>query len=314
MEPEMEYVYTVYKEGSISKAAEKLFMTQPALSIAIRRVESKLNAMLFDRSQHPLMLTNVGKLYIEKYHEIKLLEKELASQINDVHELQRGELVIGGTHFTLSYVLSPVLSEFSNLYPNITIRLFECGSNQLEALLLNGTIDICLKCDANSPALKPIDFAFRDYLLMAVPKAYIAQYDLPDTGLTLDMVKNDAFIDSDKHYLNFNELSKLPYLVLTSGNNLRVRFLELFQEQQIEPIIKMQIEQIVTAYHLSDSGMGATLTSAMLIKKSVCNNLVYYKIDSPLMIRDFQVIGRQKRYVPNVIRRFVEMLKLEYMK
>lgn len=312
MDQEMEYIYTVYQEGSISKAAEKLFITQPALSIAIRRAESKLNAMLFDRSQHPLKLTNVGEIYLQKYHEIKILEKELTSQISDIHELQQGELVIGGTHFILSYVLAPVLSKFSSQYPNIVIRLFECSSSQLESLLINGTIDLCLKCDECNTSVQPMDDAFQDHLLMAVPKAYVSQYNLPDNGLTLDMVKNDQHLHNHSGFIDLQCLANLPFIALTSGNNLRERFMELFKQNSLEPNVKMQIEQIVTAYHLADNGIGATLTSAMIVKNNRSNNLVFYKIDSPLMIRDFKVIGRRKRYISNTSARFIEMLRMHY--
>ncbi len=313
MEQEMAYVYTVYQEGSVSKAAEKLFISQPALSIAIRRVESRLNSVLFDRSQYPLKLTNVGELYIQKYHEIKLLEKELASQINDIHELNQGELVIGGTHFILSYVLAPVLSAFSSRYPNIVIRLYECSSSQLESLLTNGNIDLCLKCDnCTAPSMVPIDDAFRDHLLMAVPKAYVQEFNLPDVWLTLDMVKNNMHLNGQTPCIDIQHLAKLPYLVLTAGNNLRERFIELFDHSGIKPNIKMQIEQIATAYHLADNGMGATLTSEMIIKNNTCHNLVFYLIDSPLMIRDFKVIGRHKRYISNANAKFIQMLKEHY--
>lgn len=308
----MEYVYTVYQEGSISKAADKLFITQPALSMAIRRVENKLNGILFDRSQYPLKLTHIGNLYIQKYHQIKLLENELTSQINDIYELQQGNLTIGGTHFVLSYVLPPIISEFCTLYPNITVQLYECDSNQLDTLLARGTIDLCLKCDTCSPPLQVTDYAFQDHLLLAVPKSYVSRYSLPDSRITLDMIKNNDYLSTSNSNLDFMYLSKLPYLVLTSGNNLRTRFKNLFQNQNIQPIIKMELEQFVTAYHLADSGMGATLTSVMIIQKSACNNLVYYQIDSPLMTRDFNVIGRHKSYVSHTASRFIEILKLYY--
>lgn len=308
----MEYIYAVYQEGSISKAAEKLFITQPALSMAIRRVEKALNVVLFDRSQHPLKLTNIGEIYIQKYRELKILKNELISQINDINQLQKGELSIGGTHFILSYVLAPVLSDFSQRHPEIDIRLFECSSDKLETLLLNGRIDLCLKCDDCNPALEPIDYAFRDYLLMAIPQKYVVQYGLPDIGMTLDMVKKGDYLNDNHTFIDFKFLENLPYLVLTTGNNLRERFMKIFEQNRVKPNIKMQIEQIVTAYGLADNGMGATLTSAMIIKKSSSNNLIYYKVDSPLMIRDFSIVGRRKRYISNASAGFIDILKSYY--
>ena len=77
MEANMKYVYQLYLDRSFSKAAEHLYMTQPALSIAIKRVEAELGAELFDRSRHPLELTQAGEAYIATIRQIRHLEEEL---------------------------------------------------------------------------------------------------------------------------------------------------------------------------------------------------------------------------------------------
>lgn len=105
MEQNMKYVYEVYKHGSFSKAAESLFITQPALSISIQRVENSIGMPLFDRSKKPLTLTEAGSLYIRKYQQIEHLEQELTQQLNDLSELNTGSLRIGGSHYFNSYVV-----------------------------------------------------------------------------------------------------------------------------------------------------------------------------------------------------------------
>ena len=84
MEQEMEYIYRIYQCKSFSKAAAELYMTQPALSLAVRRVEEAIGAKLFDRNSRSLTLTEAGELYIRKYHEIRNLEKELHQQLQDL--------------------------------------------------------------------------------------------------------------------------------------------------------------------------------------------------------------------------------------
>ena len=75
MELEKKYIYQVYVNGSFSKAAEALFVTQPALSIAIRKVEKAIGAALFHRGQRPLTLTPVGEMYISYIKKEMLLER-----------------------------------------------------------------------------------------------------------------------------------------------------------------------------------------------------------------------------------------------
>ena len=79
MPEEMDYVYEVYKEKSFSTAAKKLFVTQPALSSAIKKAEEKIGAVLFDRSTVPVQLTDAGKVYIQAIEQIKSIKEEIIS-------------------------------------------------------------------------------------------------------------------------------------------------------------------------------------------------------------------------------------------
>ena len=92
MQPEMKYIYTVYQCGSFSKAAEKLFLTQPALSISVQKAEHEVGMPLFNRDKKPLELTEAGMIYIQKIEQIQHLEQELAMQLNDLCVL--AELII----------------------------------------------------------------------------------------------------------------------------------------------------------------------------------------------------------------------------
>ena len=99
MELEKKYIYQVYVNGSFSKAAEALFVTQPALSIAIRKVEKAIGAALFHRGQRPLTLTPVGEMYISYIKKEMLLEQEMKQQIDDLHGLMSGDICLGGTNY-----------------------------------------------------------------------------------------------------------------------------------------------------------------------------------------------------------------------
>ena len=312
MEHEMEYIYAVYQEGTISKAAEKLFITQPALSMALKRVEKKLGNTLFDRSQIPLQLTHAGEIYIQKCREIKLLEQEMGNQINDLHLMQKGTLTIGGTQFILSYVLAPVVSLFSERYPQVTLRILECHSGQAEHLLLNGSIDLYLRSSECPPTLTRIAPAFSDNMLVAMPKRYIAQYNLPKSGLTLSMVQQNEHHKATCPSTDFRLLAHVPYLCLADGNNLSERLRALFRQHSIKPNIKMELEQLTTSYYLADSGIGATLSSEMLIKKSISNHLMFYKVDSPLMTRQFYFVGRRKGYISKASETFIRTVQTHY--
>jgi len=84
----MNYVYEVYKEQSFSKAAENLYISQPALSSMIKKIETKIGMPLFDRSTSPIQLTECGKKYIKTAEKIMDLENEFAYYVGNLQELQ----------------------------------------------------------------------------------------------------------------------------------------------------------------------------------------------------------------------------------
>lgn len=93
----MNYVYEVYKEQSFSKAAENLYISQPALSSMIKKIETKIGMPLFDRSTSPIQLTECGKKYIKTAEKIMDLENEFAYYVGNLQELKTGRLSVGGT-------------------------------------------------------------------------------------------------------------------------------------------------------------------------------------------------------------------------
>ena len=85
---EMKYVYEVYKEKSFSKAAKKLFISQPALSNMVRKAEKEMGAPIFDRSTIPLTVTKEGAYYIRTVEKILFLERNLERYFQDIAGLQ----------------------------------------------------------------------------------------------------------------------------------------------------------------------------------------------------------------------------------
>ena len=140
----MEYVYEVYKQKSFSKAAAKLYISQPSLSANVKRIEKKVGYPLFDRSTKPLELTECGKQYIHAVHQIMTATTEFETFINDFGELRTGSLHFGGSNFFSSWGLPPLLARFSAKYPDLEISLVEAKSRELVKLLQDSQIDFIL--------------------------------------------------------------------------------------------------------------------------------------------------------------------------
>ena len=170
MEANMKYVYQLYLDRSFSKAAEHLYMTQPALSIAIKRVEAVLGAELFDRSRHPLELTQAGESYIATIRQIRHLEEELQREVDDLKQLGHGTLRLGGTHYINNYILADALADFAGAHPGVTIDLEEGSARRLTGMLRDRELDLTFSCAAE--VLEEFEHvpAFSDHILLAVPE------------------------------------------------------------------------------------------------------------------------------------------------
>lgn len=140
----MEYVYAVYKEKSFSKAAEKLFISQPSLSANVKREEQSVGYPIFDRSMKPLGLTEPGKKYIETVEKILSMQNEFSEYIDDLGDLKTGRLVLGGSSLYSSWVLPPLMGNFSKTYPLVQLELVEETTTNLQRMLQNGEIDFLL--------------------------------------------------------------------------------------------------------------------------------------------------------------------------
>lgn len=177
MEIEMVYIHEIYKQGSFSKAADILFVTQPTLSLAVKRVEAKIGMPVFERGKSPLTLTPAGEIYIDKIYKIQQIEQNLQDEINDIKNLKIGKLIIGGTNYINSYILSPIISKFQELFPGIDISIVESSSDKLIQMVYENNIDLTFNCGIEDEK-KFIYFpAFDDKIMLAVPNNFLLKYE-----------------------------------------------------------------------------------------------------------------------------------------
>ena len=121
----MNYIYAVYKEGSFSKAAKSLFISQPSLSATVKRIEEKVGYPIFDRSTKPLQLTEPGRQYIRTVEKLMSVENDFTEYINDWGGLKAGNLTLGGSSLFSSWVLLHIMAEFSRKFPLVKLKLKE---------------------------------------------------------------------------------------------------------------------------------------------------------------------------------------------
>ncbi|MBT9776083.1 LysR family transcriptional regulator [Clostridium sp. MCC353] len=309
MQQEMKYIYQIYEDGSFSKAAEHLFITQPALSIAVSKIEASLGMALFDRRRHPLQPTAAGQAYIDTIKKIKMLEDDLECRINDMRDLNTGTIRIGGSHYLNAYILPKILADFSREYPGIRLELVEKSSGILADMLSEQNLDLTFSC--NETFIKDFERypAFWDTILLAVPREYEINQQLSHLSLSASDIINKKHMDEDCPSVSLTEFRELEYILLSEENNLYERSMKMFKDAGFSPRIKMTLSQLVTAYHLAADHFAAAFISDRLVRDTAVP-LVFYKIKSEYINRLFYLLIPDRNYTSMAVKAFIQYFLL----
>ena len=163
---ELDYVVAVANEGSISRAAEKLFMAQSSLSQAIRLIEQDLGTAIFVRTARGVRPTAAGEAFIAHARQILQQYRAARSEAADIEGLKRGSILFGISTYRGTYLLPPVLKRFHALYPGIHVEIREMDSIDLEDQLLEGLLDLALIAAPPVRIKHDTNFLMRDEIML----------------------------------------------------------------------------------------------------------------------------------------------------
>jgi DNA-binding transcriptional LysR family regulator len=165
---QLEVFLAVARERRFSRAAEKLYRTQSAVSQTIHKLEQELGEALFDRSSRDGVLTDAGKVLYEYAEKLVNLRAEAAESLSELRELQKGKLVIAANEFTALYLLR-VLAEFRRLHPMIKITVERALGSRIPDDVLRYHVEFgVLSYEPQEPALHSV-VVYLDQLVFVVP-------------------------------------------------------------------------------------------------------------------------------------------------
>ncbi|MDD3253599.1 MAG: LysR family transcriptional regulator [Lachnospiraceae bacterium] len=256
---DLEYVLVLAEEKNISSAAKRLFISQPALSLFLSRLEKSLNVTLFTRSTGGLILTYAGERYVAMAQQIEKLYETFEEELESIHSLNRGRLTIGTSAHIGSLCLPQTLPAFEERYPNITVDITEGNSQMLERKLALDELDLALLHlpfkEFEPPCYEVIG---KDRYVMAFAKNHpLNQYVYSKAGekypyIDPEMAKGEKFI------LSF------PWQ--------RVRQItdRILRNAEITPEIVLTSSSVQTTLRFASAGMGITFLPESYIQLFRC--------------------------------------------
>ncbi len=301
-----EYILAVYQEGGFTKAAERLFVSQPSLSASIKRIEDKLGAPIFDRSTSPISLTEIGKEYVKYALSIQEKEKDFSRYISDHTNLMAGKIRIGGSSFFSSFVLPRLISEFNENHPQIQFEIFEDSTKNLMNKLVSGNLDIIIDNAINENENIISEVYAPETLLLAVPKALKSNESVLDFAMTAQDIKENKHLD-DNMSVKLSTFKDERFILLNPENDTGKRAEKLFKKYGISPSVIFHLDQQVTAFNMACLGLGITFVSDTLIKYDDSErDMYYYRLFDIGTNRNIYFYRKKNHYQSVASRKFIE--------
>ncbi len=304
-----DYVYEVWKERSFSKAAARLYISQPSLSAKIKRIEERLGAVIFDRSTSPLRLTEFGEAYLQAITEVMGIERRIENQINDMNTLRSGTLSIGASNVFAAYVLPPIIARFKSRFPNVQIRLIEGNTATLEELLSTNEIDVVLDNNHyDSELYEKMEYA-NERILLAVPSAFPACLSAAPYALSLASIESRAYLDEGVAPVPLSLFREVPFILLTAGNDTRIRAERLCKDAGFRPSVILEVNQQATAYMIATTRIGATFVSDTIVQRLPAHrDLTYYKIKGENASRAISFTLKKHKHKTRAMEEFLKLI------
>ncbi len=263
---------TVAREGSFSRAAEKLYRTQPGVSIVIRKLEEVVGQPLFVRGARAAKLTDAGELLHDYAERILHLRDEIQRGMEDLKGLRQGQLSLGVNESSI-HALLPVLARFRRLYPDVRIAVRRTFSRDIPREVLNYRLDLGVVSFVPQEEKLSAAEIFRDELAFVVPPRHrLARrrtVDITDLG-------GETFVA---------HIVESPY---------RSRVIQLFAKHQVPLNMRVELPTIESIKRFVQMGMGVAIVPRMCVRWEVERGLlVELKIRQMKLPRHLYLISRR---------------------
>lgn len=302
----MENIYAVWKERSFSNAAKKLYITQPALSNSVKRVEDKIGAPIFDRSTSPIQLTDVGREYLHAVEQILAIQENFAHYLSDSQNLKTGRLTIGSGAMVSSYLLPDLIARYKERFPSVEVDVVEGGREQLEKLLADGMIDLVVENSRLPDALFEGQLLQEEHILLAAPKGWPVNRSLLAWQQSIDNIISGTYLSPHYSAVPLEQFQNHPFVLVGPGDENHQRALELCHAHGFVPQTILTLDQQLTAYNMACAGLGAAFVSDTLVRSTLPHpDVVYYKLEGEAAQRDIRIYYKRGRYMPRCVRQFL---------
>jgi DNA-binding transcriptional LysR family regulator len=280
----------VATEKSFSRAAEKLLRTQPAVSLALQRLETELGEKVIDRSGKDLVLTDAGRVVLEYARRFENLRLEMENSLAELRDNSAGRLSIGANESTTLYLLQHI-ERYRRLYPKIKVQVRRSLSSKIPTELLDGNLELG-----------------------------VISYDPADERLTSTVIYTDslAFVVSPRHRLanrktvSITDLGQETFIAHNVVSPYRDVVLREFQRHKVPLNMDVEMPTIETIRKLVQNNEGVAFIPRMCVEQEIEQHLLAeVKVKEMHMERKIRLVFPTKRALSHAAHAFLDVIMAE---
>ncbi|MGG2055120.1 LysR family transcriptional regulator [Lysinibacillus pakistanensis] len=278
---QLQYFIAVTEQMNFSKAAEKLHISQPSLSNAIKKLEQEIGSPLLKRNTRNLQLTEAGELLYERAKVILKNMEVLKIEMDEVIVHGTSEVTIGVME-SIKHWLPKVIANYKRDYPQMMIHLVDIlGSKRVKKSLKSYKTHVIITNQRMDDDELEVQSLYEERLVAVLPL-------------------NHPLAEKDR--LTFADLCNEPFIISTEGFQTRLDILSAFEQANVKMNIQYEIERFETAVSLVRENLGITILPENYLQGPTAKTIVQKEIDGPNLRRNVYLVSLKNRHLPLAIR------------
>lgn len=292
---QLQYVLTIAQEKNITKAAQKLYLSQPSLSMSMKSLEQELGTSLFERKNGTLSLTYAGELFCHWATSTLRSQQILSDQLSDISTDARHKIRLGISPHRSLILLPDILTAFYEKSKNCDIQIIEEPTYLLKELLEESQLDLIIDVPHPDTINYQSELLAQEQIQLAVP-----------SKRTVLLQKN---LSSKRTVLLSPDL-ELPFILLTEKQIIGQISQRIFEACSFHPQTTITCSNIETALTLTAQGLGATFVPDIFVRqKRFSREITYYSLENYPDTRDVCLIYRKNQYLNRHLQLLLELFR-----
>ena len=293
---ELEYIVAIAEEGSISRAAQRLYMAQSSLSQYLSRCEAELGVKLFARTGAGVRMTAAGEIYVRNARQMLWQYHRIRTELQETEQESGGRILFGISSFRGAALIPPVLKRFRSAFPSVELRITELNSGELKKRIAAGELDIALI------AVRPEEIGAEEEAVLKDEVCLVVNLAHP----LMDCVR---YNEQARPWIDIRDTAPFEYLLSDRDTVLGTMARDLFAKNGIDPPVMNDSLTAAFAAEMACAGLGLAFTYRSCIMPR--NDVAYvslgeegYFVDLVLTFPPDGYRSRSNRAFERMIREF----------